>query len=421
MGKKKGKKGGSFADVLVVQLRLGDPGELASRAEQQNLTPEQFEQAFGKAAELLQKGPDPREVVGLPPAFQVAFLQLAESEEDDDQINDILSMSTDKEVKKEAKRVLHRLRSRGLNVSMAEEAGSSILDRQVETSDPPLPCYLTPITGSGSRMIWLASYVRGGVAVYQAECNDQDGLTEFAGGVIGRSRYRSLIKEVLGSEKVALLEIPYAEARKLIGIAVDQTREAARSLPESYLEASSNLPEAGEPEPAPDPRALFPPESVDSADLLRKSSELHELPAFVDWTPDEEILRVFHEKLREVETGQVAINQQQRVDQVAKALDDAVGSLLDEEDKRTRYQQRLFEMAAFLVRTDQPEPAKLATAAAWQLSAEDFKPLDSPFFDRLVKKMFKSPEEIVKQMGEQAKDTPPEEPPADPGNLIVTP
>jgi hypothetical protein len=137
------------------------------------------------------------------------------------------------------------------------------------------------------------------------------------------------------------------------------------------------------------------------------------------------VLKAFHAKLQEIETSQIAINKQQKVDQVKKALDQAVANLLEGEEKRTRYQNRLFEMAAFLSRTGEEQPARQAAAAAWQLSVEDFQPTDSVFFEKLIKKMFRSPEEIVEQMtkAEDAgnQDSPPEPTPSDPGNLIVPP
>ena len=209
MGKKKKKRAASFEDHLAAQLEAGDPGELEPLAQKVGLDAEQFAEAFKQGRNLLEKGADPRKVLELPIAFQVAIIKLAEKEEDDDQIPDLMSMTEAGEVKKEAKRALHRMRSRGLDVSVPEEASSSVLERRVAPEDPDLPCYLSPLSGNGSRMIWLARYVRGGVGVFQVELNDLEGLVEFAGGTIGRSRYRSLSRDLLGDPKHALLEITY--------------------------------------------------------------------------------------------------------------------------------------------------------------------------------------------------------------------
>lgn len=423
MGKKRSKKNLLFTDRLAAALEKADPGDLAADAAREGIPAERFSQVFEKATALAQRGPDPREVAALPATFQVAFLKLAEAEEDDEQVNDLLSMTSDKNVKKEAKRVLHRLRSRGLEVEAAEQTNPSVLQRRVVQDDPELPCYMTPVTSTGTRMIMLASFVRGGVGIYQVEFNDQDGLLEFEGGVIGRSRYRELAKDMLKNEQASLVEVSYGEARQRIARAVERSREANRALPEGYLDASSSLPDPKEEVPLLDTRAYFPDASLgEEQELLTASAALHDHPAFADWIPDEESLRSFHEKLKEIESGQIAINRSQKIDQVAGAMDRAVEDLL-EGDRRQLYQQRLFEMAAWLSRAGEQEPARQAAAAAWQLDREDIQPLDSPFFTRLFKKMFKSPEEIVKHMTADQPDQEPDDTPAgddsDSGNLIV--
>jgi hypothetical protein len=431
MSKKRRKRAGSFEDRLAVQLKAGDPGELEPEAQNAGLDPERFTEVFQEGCDLLGKGADPRKAVELPAVFQVAFVKLAEMEEDDDQINDILAMTDAGEVKKEAKRALHRMRSRGLDVSIPEEAGSSVLERRILPEDPDLPCYLSPVSGNGSRIVFLARYVRGGVGVFQAELNDEEGLVEFAGGTIGRSRYRNLSRDLLGDPKRALLEITYEEAWQRISLAAAHNRETSRPLPEGYLDAKNSLPEpkknvleSGTPEGTPpsDPRSLFDRDEIGhDQSLIREAAELHDLEEFSDWMLDEETLKTVQSKLEEVESGQVTINDQQKVEQVQKILDQAVESLLEGEERRTRYQNRLFEMAEYLHRTGRTEPAKKAAAAAWQLSLEGFSPAESPFFDRMTRKLFRSADEIVKEMGGAEKAERKKKTASDPGKLIVPP
>jgi len=422
MGKKKKKRTASFEDRLADQLEAGDPKEIEPLAQKAGLDAGQFNEAFELGRTLLEKGADPRKVVELPAAFQVAFVKLAEKEEDDDQIGDLMSMTEAGDVKKEAKRALHRMRSRGLDVSVPEETGASVLERRVAPEDPELPCYLSPVSGNGSRMIWLARYVRGGVGVFQVELNDQEGLAEFAGGTIGRSRYRSLSRDLLGDPKQALLEITYAEAWQRISAAAARSRDASRPLPEGYLDAKNTLPEPKEDaEPPPDPGSLFDREELEkNQGLIREAAELHDLDEFSDWMPDEETLKTVQSKLEEVESGQVTINEQQKIEQVQKILDQAVESLLEGQERRELYQGRLLEMAVYLKRTERPDHAQKAAVAAFQLTREDFSPAESPFFDRMTRKLFRSAEEIVKEMKNNA-TAEKKKPKPDPGNLIVPP
>jgi hypothetical protein len=425
MGKKRRKRTASFEDRLAIQLKAGDPAKLESEAQKAGLDPEQFDGAFKEGCALLEKGTDPRKLIGLPVAFQVAFVKLAEEEEDDDQIGDLMSMTDSGVVKKASKRALHRMRSRGLDVSVHEETGSSVLERRVLPEDPDLPCYLSPISGNGSRIIWLARYVRGGVGVFQVELNDDEGLVSFSGGTIGRSRYRDLSRDMLDDPEQVLLEITYAEAWRRIAQAVSRSRETSRPLPDDYLDAKNTLPEPKKDVPTPpEPRSLFDPDKIgQNQDLLREAAELHDLEEFSDWMPDEDTLKIVHSKIEEVESSQVAINDRQKMEQVQKILDQAVESLLEGQERRERYQNRLLEMAEYLHRTDRPKPAQKAAAAAFQLTREGFSPPDSPFFDRMTRKLFRSAEEIVGEMQEndKSKKGKNKKPESDPGNLIVPP
>jgi hypothetical protein len=252
--------------------------------------------------------------------------------------------------------------------------------------------------------------------------NDQEGLVEFAGGTIGRSRYRSLSRDLLGDPKHALLEISYAEAWKRISAAAARSREASRPLPDGYLDAKNTLPEPKqEAAELVDPRSLFDQDQLkDDQDLIREAAQLHDLEEFSDWMPDEDTLKTVQSKLEEVESSQVTINEQQKVEQVQKVLDQAVENLLEGQERRERYQNRLLQMAEYFQRTDRPEPAQKAAAAAFQLTREDFSPPESPFFDRMTRKLFRSAEEIVKEMKSNA-EAKQKKPKPDPGKLIVPP
>ena len=77
-------------------------------------------------------------------------------------------------------------------------------------------------------------------------------------------------------------------------------------------------------------------------------------------------------------------------------------------------------MAEYFQRRDRPELAQKSAAAAFQLTGEDFSPAESPFFDRMTRKLFRSAEEIVKEMKGNAKAKK-KGPKKDPGKLIVPP
>ncbi len=423
--KKKGKKlnpqtNEAQVEKLAAALESGqaddlDPGAIAG------IEAVAFDQAFEKGRELAQRGPDPRAIIELPAAFQLAFLKLAADEEDDDLIGDLLEMTADRQVRKEAKRILHRLRSRGVAVDVPTSGGGSVLDRAVTEEEKPLPCYLSPVSATGRRMVLLARYTRGGVAVHQAEWSDTEGLADFNGGVLGRNRYRQMHQE-MDTDEGGLFEIGYGEARVWLARAAELRRQAEKPLPDGYLEASGELGAVDESATPPDPKTLFPPDAFEDRDALAaRGAELLEEPEFADWLPDPETLQSIDEKIKEVESSQLAINDQQRIEQVQKAIDDGVVRLLDDEDKRNRFFDRLLQNAAYLQRNGgREEPARLAAAAGWQLLDEDFEPLASPLFSQIVKRIFRSAEDIVAAMDKpQGSGAPPKPEPEGGSGLIV--
>jgi hypothetical protein len=414
------KPAGSFAERLAAQLRKSSPGDLGEQAAQQGISPEAFAGGFEKARALLKSGPDPRQVAQLPALFQTAFLKVFEQDGETDPITDLLAVTTDKEIRKEARRCLHRMRSRGLKADLPGETTGSVLDRRVVPEDPPLPCYLGPIDGSGHKLAFLARYVHGGVAVYQATLSDTDGLVDFAGGTIGRNRYRGIVKDLQGEEQ-HLLAVGYEEARLQVSRAAARSRTAGKALPEAYLEASNTLPEPGVEPALPDPAALFE-DAVPGPDLVGKAAELHDHAELDTWQPDEETLQAFWKKFEEIRSSKIIVSEAQRLDQVRAVIANGAATLLGDPERRKRYQDRLLDLAVHFQRTGQAEPARLAAVAARHLTLEGFKPEDSAFFSRMVTKLFKSPEEIVKGMGEAPPSTPSAaEAPPDPGKLIVTP
>jgi hypothetical protein len=412
--------GNTVIDDLAEQISSGNARASDELCQQLGMPVGELTTWLTRAVELFKKGSDPREVSKLPPAFQIAVLKLAEGEGQTDLVVDLLAMSADKEVKKEARRILHKLRSRGLSIDIPKESGPSVLERKV-FEEPELPCYFSPPDGAGNRTLLLTRYAHGGVEVFHAELNDTDGLTQFNAGKLGRHRYRELIRDLLDEHAGHLmLEISYGEGRHHLARAVAVARERNRPLPDGYLEASATLGAPSAMDIPPDPLVLFPPEaSVGQDALVKASAELIDLPEFGNWFPEEAVLQKLQAKLQEAAMSQLAINEQQKIEQIERVIGNAPAVVLEGKNERTAYQRRLLEMAVCFQRKGRTEQAQQIAAVAWQLTTEGFQPNDSPFFSRMTKKIFHDPAEIVKSFGNQKNAE--TKPAADQGNLIVTP
>ncbi len=408
----------SPAEKLARALLHGAPEEAPDTADAR--------EHFARALEVLRGGGDPRRVMELPALFQEAFLIVWEEAREPEPLLDLVNLTRDAAILKAARRALHRLRSAGLDLPDPAAPRPSVLTRAGAPAEKALPCFLTEPSSQGVESLILSRYVHGGVATAQAFLDDESGLVEFDGGVVGRNRHREILRSIQAEGETRWLVISYEEARQRLAEGARLARDKGRPLPEKYLELSLHFPETA-PVEVPRGRELFAREAL-SGVLLSDTAALLERDEFAHWTPSRRFVEVMIQKLDEIRQSQVIISDEQRLEQVRRLLESAPERLLEESEERRRFQERLFRMAAFLERRGEKEAARLAAAAAWPLLDPDFKPERHPFFARLATKGFLSPEEIVAHMrkdtakdGDGAGEPTQNPPPANPGGRIILP
>lgn len=408
----------SPAEKLAQALVRGAPEEAPAAANER--------EQFARALDVLRGGGDPRRVMELPILFQEAFLVLWEEAREPEPLLDLLSLARDAAIQKAARRALHRLRSAGMDLPDLAAPRPSVLSRAGAPAEKPLPCFLSEPSSQGVESLLLSRYVHGGVATAQAFLDDESGLAEFDGGVVGRNRHREILRSIQAEGEGRWLEISYEEARQHLTEGARLARDKNRPLPDKYLELSAHFPETA-PVEVPRGRELFPRDSLDQA-LLSGGAALLDRDEFAHWGPPRRFVDVMIQKLDEIRQSQVIISDDQRLEQVRRLLEGAPERLLEAPEERRRFQERLFRMAAFLERRGEREAARLAAASAWPLLDPDFQPGSHPFIARLAQKGFLSPEEIVAHMrkdspesGQGAEEPEENAPPASPGGRIIIP
>lgn len=408
----------SPAEKLAQALKRGVPGEAPDAVNE----PEHF----ARALEVLRGGGDPRRVMELPALFQEAFLVLWEEAREPEPLLDILNLARDAVIQKAARRALHRLRSAGMDLPDPTAPGPSVLSRAGAPAEKPLACFLSEPSSQGVESLLIARYVHGGVATAQAFLDDESGLLEFDGGVVGRNRYREILRSIQTEGETRWLEVSYEEARQRLTEGARLAREKGRPLAEKYLELSLHFPETA-PLELPRGRALFPRDTL-SGVPLSDTAALLDRDEFAHWNPSRRFVEVMIQKLDEIRQSQVIISDDQRLEQVRRLLASAPERLLEAPEERRRFQERLLGMAVFLERRGEQQAARLAAAAAWPLLDPDFQPGSHPFFARLATKGFLSPEEIVAHMRKDSPESGPggeepgeKAPPASPGGRIIIP
>lgn len=299
------------------------------------------------------------DVATLPAPLALAALRAAVAANRTDLIT-ALAAGPAKEAGKEAKRLLHQLRSRGVAVPELPRVAAPAAPAPAE---PDLPCYASTLDGQGERAVWLARNLPGrGVEVGQFVLSDEKGLASFQPGALGRKEYRAFGQELTGrGGSLGVREVPRELAHALVGDARRRTESQGRALPDGAALWLSRL---GEAPALPDPAAAFaplPPGEEEAA--VAASADLHRLPILKGWAVDDEALDAAEARLAAIADSPLLADMAQRREQAAQALDAILREHFDEA-RRARWARRLWHTAAHLAGVGDPGSAALAAASA---------------------------------------------------------
>jgi hypothetical protein len=195
----------------------------------------------------------PEEIASLPPPLAAALLKAAIGSGKVDVLT-VLAASADKVLSKEAKRALHVLRTRGVDVPEPARAPPVLAPVPAEEV---FSCYASSVDGQGERAVWIARNLPGrGVEVGQAVISDVQGLVELQVGVLGRKEYRTFGKEIgERGRSMGVGEIDPGHARTLVLEARRRNDTSGRNPPEG---ADAWIGRIGPGTPLPDPATALP-------------------------------------------------------------------------------------------------------------------------------------------------------------------
>jgi hypothetical protein len=306
----------------------------------------------------------PEEIASLPPVLSGALLKAA-LDGGRLEVLTALAASADKSLSKEAKRGLHLLRTRGVDVPEAPRPASPA---PAQAAEEVFPCYASSIDGQGERAVWIARNVPGrGVEVGQAVISDVHGLLELQVGVLGRKEYRTFGKDIAERGRgMGVGEIDPSHARGLVAEARRRNDASGRAVPEG---ADGWLSRVGPGAPPPDPASAVPPLSVEAETAaLACSAELHALPMLRGWLADETHLRALAATLDRLQAASDDGGEARRTRDMEAAIAATLEAWLDPAC-RERLAARLFSVAHHFHGMALPDRAAQAAATARALLA----------------------------------------------------
>jgi hypothetical protein len=293
----------------------------------------------------------------------------------------------DRVLRKQARRELHRLRAAGVPQPEAPA---------IVTAPAPAPhtgpevavteAWATAIDSDGSRRLWLiGTRPLGGVWLVDLLLNDRAGIQDMQLVDTTRKRVQRELDELRRDARWSWTKLPPAYALALVGEGAALAESADHPLPQRY---QRYLELFGTPPPAPERALVYdtisPMEIRLHPDWLEESGRLITEPELAGWDmPPTPELRDRALAAARARYATLLIPSNPPEAQAAAVLAEA-GRMLITPERRQSLRRRLEEMAYVFLTADRLEEARLAAAAAQDLSTGNQPAQEQPFLRALL-------------------------------------
>ncbi len=305
-------------------------------------------------------------------------------------LDHIAQESAQRDVRREAKRSLFRMRSAGMDVEAIlrpQKPESKVAPRLVSVL---WRAFASTYDTNGDRI--LAAGVEkpfGGIESCIAIVNELRGIVAFGCHDSNKRKWEQKeIKEMQELWKpMRVVEIPSDYAKHLLKMAYEKNKEMGERVPPDFNRLRPLL---TKPEREFERPLVY--EEINGLEikwdpeLLEESSQLLSLPEFSSWVIDDDNILTFVEEITRSATGQVALPPWVEQERTADTVKHLLEKVFTPEEMK-RYQRELEETAYILLHSERPRWAKVALATAMALEGAKVPELvANPFVRELVSK-----------------------------------
>lgn len=347
-------------------------------------------------AELLGLGPDAdalarlQELGDASPAGPVALVEALGASRDVTAVPILAAAAergSSKDLRKAARRALHRLQSVGVAATLAPPRAS-------EPARPARPALQSPrLTevhatapdGLGSRVLWLGlERPYGGMLSYALVLNDVVGVKDCAYEETTRRRMTERMRDWLATTELTAVTLPGDYALALVSEALALNAETGFTVPRDFLFHRSGLGEL--PPPLGDAliyRHVTRGQAFLLPDLLESSPDLLDETELQSWFFGHDESIRFARELDQIRESRLVLTAEPREAREARAIDTAIDALFTPTMRRA-IRRRLEETAYVFWTTGRERAARLAAAAAGGIGTASLS--RHPFARALVEK-----------------------------------
>ena len=313
----------------------------------------------------------------------------------------MLQVCNEKRVRKNIKRSLYRLKSKGVAVEEIPPRREESILRPLQ-AEPPKG-FGGGFDFLGQRFLLLAVPHAGrGWTVMQGVISDTEGLIDFSGEEMTRKGFKEFFEGVQSKSPFPLVEMEASYVGFLFLQAYQHSLEKKGTLPQAYLRSKSEIEGIKKDYERPLIYSFLRADAIaDDERMLRRGGDLLKADLFNSWKIAEDSIRPYADEVWEAEESKIVLNQTQKEARFQAIYQKALSELFSGE-RRLLYKRRLEEMAYLLYKLGREEEARISLAVAIDLE----KPLNliqpNPFLFQLVtQSIFSLLAEVYEKRGKE--------------------
>jgi hypothetical protein len=265
-----------------------------------------------------------------------------------------------KEGRKVLRRVLHRLRSRGEDVS---ETPAPRVSRLAPLEDTLGGAFVSALDPSGARLVVLVEpHPSSGARLFEVVVDEARGVLDFHAFVTGRSKARSFLRELQVRDRWSVVEVPRSAAEALLArMAAPGSDRAAPPREFGAWRSRLATPEEGAKSPGELAREAL--DEAGHAGALERAVALVKEQEIGPWPPAVGTLEEMAAALKDAAEGRVIVSGAARLERIEGALADCVLRAFSE-DRAREAAWRLRETAYVFWKREREGDARACLAAA---------------------------------------------------------
>lgn len=291
----------------------------------------------------------------------------------------------EKNVQKEIKRALFKLKQRGVHVPEKEQAEKTLLPlKRSESAEPDV--YLGPVDGLGSRVLFIAlPRFPKGYDMGMGVVSDVEGLLEFVSGTYSKKQMKEVESMFLKSVE-PLVETSLSHAATILECIHDREGLGRADAASNYAQIRPLLLEKTSLLERPIIYDFIPVEELSQESLTHsRVQKLLNHKLLETWIVQPEEIGPIMEEIQKTEESPILISEAQKTARIEEIKEKAVIDLYPK-PKRDLIKHRLEETAYVFFKLGEDEYARLSLTVALSLDKEDSLLGVNPFLKTFVER-----------------------------------